>query len=59
MRNHRLRDTDGTEYDPETGQRVGALPPYPAEAMREMIEDYEQMVREVTGISLEREDDDA
>lgn len=26
MRNPRLRDTDGTEYDPETGQRVGEAP---------------------------------
>ena len=25
MRNPRLRDTDGTEYDPETGQRGGAM----------------------------------
>ena len=25
MRSPRLRDADGTEYDPETGQRVGVM----------------------------------
>ena len=29
IRNPRLRDADGTEYDPETGLRVGGVPAPP------------------------------
>ena len=56
MRGPRLRDADGTEYDPETGRRRRLSDD---EVVALIIQERDALRRAVTGRALELEDDDA
>lgn len=56
MRSHRLRDADGTPYDPETGERVAAIEALRPDSFRT---DCARMVMEMLAGPCSNDDVDA